>query len=70
MFANMNGRQLAGWGYGVFWFGLLFELVNAIVSAQSTQPLSTPFFWIGLVLAFGCVGTGLRMVLLIQHRPW
>ena len=70
MFKNLNGRQLAGWGYGIFWFGLLFETVATIISAHSTAAFNHPTFWIGQVMTFTFVGLGIAMLSQIRHRPW
>ena len=70
MFRRMTGRQLAGWGYGVFWFGLLFETVNTIVSALSSNALATPMFWVGQVVTLGSVVLSISMLMGIRHRPW
>ena len=70
MLSRLNGRQLAGWGYGIFWTGLLFETINAIISAHSTFAFSSPVFWVGQIFTFGCVGLGITMLSQIRHRPW
>ena len=67
---KMNGRQLAGWGYGVFWSGLLIETVDCFLSAQSTAPLGSPVFWIGQFVTLSCLAIALRMLLMIPTRPW
>ena len=70
MFAHMSGRQLAGWGYGIFWLGLLVELVNAIVSALNPHADTSPVYWIGLAISLSLAGFGIRMLTQIRHRPW
>ncbi len=70
MFGNMSGRQLAGWGYGVFWMGLLFETINTFHSAVSTAPLASPIFWIGSAVSAFCLLGGIGMLMGIRHRPW
>ena len=70
MFGNMNGRQLAGWGYGLFWTGLLVELINAFVGAQSTFAAATAGYWIGIAIAGTLVVSGISMLATIRHRPW
>ena len=70
MFKSFNGRQLAGWGYGIFWFGLLVETVDTIISAHSSAAFTHPLFWVGQVMTFGLVGLGIAMLSQIQHRPW
>ena len=70
MFWNMNGRQAAGWGYGIFWLGLLIETVNTIVSALSGSPLESPAFWIGTALTVFCTAYGITLLASIRHRPW
>ena len=70
MFSKMSGRQLAGWGYGTFWAGLLFETINAVHSALLTAPLVNPLFWVGQVVTLACVVGGVSMLMGIRHRPW
>ena len=70
MFSRMTGRQLAGWGYGIFWIGLLSETINAVVSALTVSVLASPAFWIGNVLTVICVVSGVSMLMGIRHRPW
>ncbi len=66
----MNGRQLAGWGYGVFWCGLLIETVDCFLSALSTAPLGSPVFWVGQVVTSSCLAVAVRMLMMIKTRPW
>ena len=70
MFQHMTGRRLAAWGYGFFWFGLLFETVDAIISAKTVAPLSSPLFWAGQVLTVAFVATAFTLLAHIQRRPW
>ena len=70
MFYRMTGRQLAAWGYGLFWFGLLFETADAIVSAKTAAPLSSPFFWAGQMLTVAFVAAAFTLLANIQRRPW
>ncbi len=70
MFGKMSGRQLAGWGYGLFWMGLLVETINAFVSAHSTYAAATVSYWVGIALAGTFVVFGLGMLSMIRHRPW
>ncbi len=70
MFARMTGRQLAGWGYGIFWFGLLFETINTVVSAMSVASLSSSIFWIGQAVTLSTVIVSISMMMGIRHRPW
>ena len=71
MFWNsMNGRQAAGWGYGIFWMGLLIETVNTIHSALSGALLDSAAFWIGTALTVGCTVYGILLLTSIRHRPW
>ena len=70
MFAKMSGRQLAGWGYGTFWAGLLLETINAVHSALLTEPLVNPLFWVGQVVTLLCVVGGISMLMGISRRPW
>ena len=69
MFDNMNGKQLAGWGYGIFWMGLLVEFINTLISALNPHAANS-VYWVGLALSLGLAGMGIRMLLLIRHRPW
>ncbi len=70
MFGRMSGRQLAGWGYGLFWMGLLAELVNAFISAHAVYAAATASYWIGIAVAGALVVSGLGMLTRIRHRPW
>ncbi len=70
MLGRMNGRQLAGWGYGLFWMGLLVEVINAFVGAQASFAPATASYWIGVAAAGLLVATGIGMLTMIRHRPW
>ena len=70
MLGRMNGRQLAGWGYGLFWMGLLAEVINAFVSAQASYAPATPAYWVGIAVAGTLVVSGISMLTMIRHRPW
>ena len=70
MFGRMNGRQLAGWGYGFFWTGLLVEMINTFISAHSPYAAATMSYWVGIALAGSLVVCGLVMLMRIRHRPW
>ena len=70
MFSGMSGRQAAGWGYGIFWLGLLIETVNTVHAALLGSPLESPLFWIGTALMAGCTIYGIALLMSIRHRTW
>ena len=70
MFKEFTGRQAAGWGYGIFWLGLLIETVNTFHAGVTGATLDSPVFWAGQILTVGCTLYGIILLMSIRRRPW